>query len=1035
MRNIKDVLLGNVEQNHIKGEWDITPVVNTAVTVPAIVSAAGLTITASDTVLLDGTTVASEYLTGVARTNITLQSLANADAFQFGVEVVDTPSTNSAYALGFFIASDSLSDAQALSAVTNILVGSSLLGAGQLFHYILNYATTVQAITYGSKGPGPFINSSNTVPGMDVVPGSKSGLLLKRDVGVNNLNIGTFLENSDGTFNDLMAMTAVGTGNVFPDSLRVFVFALSADTGSGFQNVSFKITTDVAPTTYDITGTSYGALPGKDQTTWDASFGTVVTPPQVTTSTQAVFPLGAKSGQFYKTHLDPLWSGMAPSPYGLNVNGNQTILLTNVIPGNEDFVAYVDNESLEASVNQIIDPIVAAQDLQLQTITDLGVLVQQTQDDVNVALLNAPEAIVYIRNTSQAIGTPSLEFSAAVTFDTLDEGYNYLLTLPKFINKRIVLDDRPALLNAYSGDVNTVYNFAENNITLSSYSLFTGSFGPHTWGSNRVRLTCDCSSLRLDYFAGEFIRLTVRIPAGQLTNTVLGTDIINRIQLRNNVLLSTSDDDIRLNEASTILIGEDCQLILALVNDSTSYPAVNIKKGKGSFITLNNTLYPIEPANLPFVHVVADIDAKPDSFSGFDGIAASYSYTGVDSFKPDNIGSVRVIRDISELGIPDASGRYHITSSGKLLFVKSINFEDKGIVIDTGSTVELYCLHRGIILSGVSSVLPLIENRGVCYDHGVNIYHVGGVGIPAILNYRNYVRSGGVITADILFQSVDGGYGNYRFNIFDVDHYAYTGIYSASSVGKCGDFKMSGIRLHSIINTKGYLTLNLPTVTTGDYYLIDNITGVTGATNQGRGVIDIQGGMVVTGNLADIINITNINLARKGISIADVTINNVMVNWKNGSLFNFTGKTHGAYAVEGALESSGTLTAAPKTLQWVKYQGFALPSGINNAAMFLNGNGSGKKFRVQIKGRVLRSAGTSGTNARIFSSITTLDATGNSDIFNITVPLPTTATWAYFDEVRVVTLINASTVSLHISLDSSPTHLATSQLEYSITEL
>lgn len=1038
MRNIKNVLLGDVEQNHIKGIWDITPTVNTDVIVPSIVSVAGGNKVGSDTFVMDTTGVFDPFHVGVARTNINLRALENDHAFQIGLEVTDAPPSGQAFALGFYVDLPGLTDAAIRTKILNMLASGTPLGTGRIYHYLLSYGTTVLQILSAELANTatptgyPYIVTGIT-PGLDVEIGSTTGLVLCRAPGTNDVNLGMFGSNSTDTFTDLSGITTVDTYSFLDKDSVIYAFALSADIGSGLSNVAFKVTTTAAPSVFDITGTSYAALPDKNQATWDAEFIAPITGPIITSTSQAVFPPNAKAGQFYKTVMDPLWNGVLPTPYGLKVSDGQTVLLTEVLPGSESFVAYVDNVSLETSVNEITQPIAAQQASQLQTIADLGTLVQQTQSEVNVALLNAPEVIVYIKHTGQQLPIPELNFSTAVAFDTLDEGYNYLISLPRFIKKRMVLDNRPVPYCYYYGVDGTLYNFVENNITISSYTVFTEQYPDYTYETGRTVLVCDCTALRLDKFVGIYTKINTVIPSSVMQYSPIGTELLNRIQLVNNVRLETTDNDIDFS-GGFIFLGDWCNLSIGIANDPTFYSAATIRKGEHSYVSINNG-FGTEPASLPWVYIQSDINSLPDA-TNLSTQALNYTFTGQDQYAYDSFGGLQVIRHQSQLGAPDEFGQYHIQNSGRYLFVKSLDFIN-GIVISPSATVELYSLNDSVeITVNGSNTNSVIENRGICRDYGLNLYCTSGFGHPAILNYGSYYRRGGRITADTLFSSTDGGNVLHKFNLADVDHFSYSGYYYASTITECLEFRLVGIRLRSYIGQPGYLTFNLNNITVAQYYLVEGIVGASAVSVETRGFIDLQGSFNSSADLADIFNINNIDIVTKGATYMRlITKNATLFDWKKGGLFNYSNKQHSAYAYDAYIESMGGVITAPVINTWFTLNGF---NQTNNSIKYISSNKlDAKWFKITIKGNVYKDAtAPANANARIYIGAVKPGGIGNYDVIDLTVALPVALSAVPFEATKIASLKHLDALTLNISLTTSTTHYARiTELNYSVEEI
>lgn len=1067
MRNIKDVLRGGVEESSVKGIWDITPIVNIDETIPTLLSTDGLVISEvdADTATLALAGVTDQIVLGVARTNIDLSSLSNEDAFQFGIEALSNVATGNLVAVGYFIGSTTLTDAAAKTLIYNIILLGTTPPPGTVVHYTASDTNSFEVNTsVFTTDDG--VQFSYSVPGIDLATGSKGGMVLKRGTVADTIHFGTFLEDSTAAFNDLAAETVIDTAGVFINSLRVYVFALSYNLGepaSPHQDVTIKITTTAAPTIYDVTGTSYAAIVGNTQETWDAAFGTVVTPPRSSVTSQAVFPVGAKAGHFYKTYIDPQWGGNTPTPYGITAYNNQSILVTEVALGDERFVAYVDNTLMRAGselVVPIIDAqlvpltdeiaaqaveiaaVVAAQESQATDVLALGTAVEGALNDVELALLNAPEVVVYVRlpaNYSDA----SLNFSTSLTFLTLNDAYNYLITLPKQFKKRMVFDDRVNPLNVYTGVAGVTYLFVDNNITLSTYSEFTNLLDTYTAAVSRVHLTCDCSALLLDKFVGKYSKSATPVPTSSLATPPIAVSMSDRIRLLDRVYLETTDADIALTASRNIVLGDDCILKITLQSDSSLYPVMDIKKGARSYVRVFNTLPTFNPTVSPWLRINSDVSGYNDIFDNLRPNIATYTYFGLDALKLASIGSfgvVRVVRAISDLGTVDANGVVTINDNFSFLFVKSMHLGSGGIRIALSRTATFYALNDGVVISN-SGAIPLVENYGVCYDYGLHLV-IQDSTKTAILNHKGYHRAGGIIKADRLFESIQTGDGPHEFTITDVDHYAISSYYP-SIVGNCTNFQMTNIRLRTPVGIRGYLNFVMPTINAWDYYLVSGLKGVSGVSvnpSPNRGIIDLQGAAVINGDPSDVFNIKDIDIIHTATTsyYPVVTIKSVistLMAWKKGPLFNYENRRFSAYATESSAASSGTLGNAPKLLNWLKRDGLATVGGdFSHQVKYNSRVPEARFFRVSIKGTILRLAGTPDTAVgQIY--VVHGKPSGSATVFNFTVPLPLAATLYPFEASAIVSLNVYDTLALHISLSSSAAHEANSNVEYSIEEL
>lgn len=240
-RNIKEIILGLSDSPVIKEVWDITPITTVVTPDLDIVSTHNCTV-ASGEVIADVTGAMGTYYVSVVKTNITMQGLETDKTIKFGFEATDVP-TLSPCMIGIYIAPGSMTSGQVANEINSILFSGNPLPNNRIIHYSLHFNSTYQApttfrIPNAATASGIIGNFSNTAANRsDLAIGSKSGMLLSRRN--NNLYIGRFDVKSDGSTYDLNGREAVVNGPVFDNSMTVFFFTLSADLGSGLQNIAY----------------------------------------------------------------------------------------------------------------------------------------------------------------------------------------------------------------------------------------------------------------------------------------------------------------------------------------------------------------------------------------------------------------------------------------------------------------------------------------------------------------------------------------------------------------------------------------------------------------------------------------------------------------------------------------------------------------------------------------------------------------------------------------------------------------------------
>ncbi|RTL03600.1 hypothetical protein EKK58_12665 [Candidatus Dependentiae bacterium] len=1032
-RNIKNLIKGLSDSPIIKEIWDITPV--TTVTTPdlAIVETSGCTVTGGQ-VVTDSTGVTDPQWVTAVKTNITMQGLETDKTIKFGFEATDVP-TDAPCILGIYIAPGNLSAAQVATEVKAVLFSGAPLPNNRIFHCALSFNTTYQApttfrIPNAATPNGVIGNFSNIAVGRsDLNVGSKSGMLLARRS--NDLYIGRFDVKSDGSDYDLNGRRAIINGPVFPDTLTVYYITLSVDLGNGLQNIAYIPSVTVESPAYDVTGTSASLTPPPNNVDW-INFDNPIRP-SFSTATQAVLPSDVRIDQMYRTYINPAYTGPDPTPYGHPLKNNQTVLI-NGVSGLGAITALVDNQTLVELVDDITQPITDQQVTMLQTITDLGDLIADAQADVNKALLNAPEVVAYVKNLTGTLPNPLHEFSTSVTFDSLHEAYIYLISLPVFIKKRIVLDDRLAPL--IEGEVGYLYNFIENNITISSYVCFTELFQNQTWVTSNVTVQLDCTSIRFDKFTGNYESKNNPIPSGNLDNNPSTQAMPNRVHLMNNVKLFISDQHLDLSGSNSIVMGQDCSLYLDIVNTPYNYQPIYVHKGERSFITVNNISFPATPIAKPFLFITTPVDNYLDT-TGTLADSVYYTYLAGDPFRYDPSGQLIVVRDISQLGAPTAFGQYVLQDNRRYLFAKSLDLGTGGLLIPGGFSVTLHAVSPDIWLK-VGQTGNVIENRGICNDNGVSLMSQALTGHPAILNYGTYIREGGKIQANTLFNSIydtSGGSSTHIFRMNNVDHYMYSGNYRPSAVSQCRDFRLTNIRLHDAIEGFGYMNFNTPNVGAAESYLVDGISGEVYTTGGSRGVFEFTPFTTVDASLSNVFTFKNIcikNLSSNTLPLYSIGGNPLRLS--TNPLFNYEGKRYGVTAVEPSASSRGTLSTA--TLSLVN----AFPVGFRrdvHAFKLLDREAIAlfRQFSVRIKGKIRKTTSAAG-DGRIFAAVGKPNGIGGYDVFNITVPLPSANTQVAFESRKIINLYNQDTIEFCGSLSTSTTEFVYfTDLELDIAEI
>lgn len=461
MRDIKQVLRGFIPGGEIK-EWDVTPTVTAT---PAIFTDEGIHNATFDGTLLhvNGLANSDPLYIGAMKTALTMQALSDGDGYRYSVRLADILSEG-ALIFGIAVLPSTMSASDAAAELFTTVSGTP--STPSIFSIMLRATSEKQSLLMGSVAtdlvPSFSIGAAISVTNSFVADTEYTEHLFIRKYN-GKLYLAKELVDSDGITYNILGMTEIANNPVIADDLTVFVFAgsllMSGGVAPTHGNFFIEPTCALAPLTTNVAGTAFELQIG-DQTVFDGYFP-IIKQPVGTTVTQKTFPLGTRPLEQYKTKVVGQ-VGVPIAPYGITVSPNQILVVNNVDLGSESFTPLVDN----ASISDLLAPVFTQQTAMLQSIAEIGSLVQQTATDVNKALINAGEMIVFVKDN-----VDNTDLNSNITFNTLEAAYAYLITFPHFIKKRIVLDDRSGFLLAGNGET---YNCAANNVVLSTYLAYTG---------------------------------------------------------------------------------------------------------------------------------------------------------------------------------------------------------------------------------------------------------------------------------------------------------------------------------------------------------------------------------------------------------------------------------------------------------------------------------------------------------------------------------------------------------------------------------
>lgn len=861
MRSIKQLIRGLSDSPVIKEDWDITPVTET-ITPDLVITQTHNCVNNSGQIVADVTGITDGQYLSAVKTNLTMQALENNKTIKFGFTANDIP-TLSPCLIGIYLAPSSHTAVQVTNEVYGILFQGLPLANNRILHYSLFFGSTYQAptkwrIPNTATPNGVTGNLVNSVAKADLATGSQSGMLLSRRN--NNLYIGRFDNHSDGVQYDLNGREAIVNGPVIADTMTVFFVTLVADQGSGLENIAYTPSVTLVPTGYDTAGTSVSRLTPPNNVDW-ANFAAPARPSYSTTR-QASLPSNVRIGQFYRVTIDPSYTGADPTPYGYPLKNNQTVLI-NSVTGNGAITAYVDNETLVTMVNDITQPMADQQVTMLQSISDIGALVAQTQSEVNVALLNTEELVVYVKvgNGLLGAGKEDLEFSSAVVFESFDAAYEYSITLPKFLKKRIVFDDRTASVTDIDSVAGKTYYLLENSITLSNYTKFTNLDIRPVTNYPSVNLTFNSTGIKVDKFKGTYLVEDTKIPCSISEATLpitFGT--ISSINVGDDCELTITDNTVDFSIAENIIkIGERSLLNVFLFSGilANNYQPFRFYRGKDSSVNLSqNSLYVKHPLFTNFVRINRPHDNSQDTIQ-LDEMDVRNEWTDIDPLTDNN--NARIIRSLVDLGQRDGFGNFQLLT-GKYLFAKSLDLRNSSLVIEYGQVVELEALPSVIISNTVDK--PVLVNKGVCYDDAVTFkLNTYTLNIPIIQNTHRYYRNGGKLIGNKLFttnRSIGGYY--HEFVMTNVEHFADPSVGINNyfpEVGECDNFVFSNIKLNTVLGNIPVIQLNIAQLNIIQRYFISNVVARYNSIPS-FGIVNITGSFTKTdGRITDAISIKN----------------------------------------------------------------------------------------------------------------------------------------------------------------------------------
>lgn len=696
-----------------------------------------------------------EYAVSAVKTNIQATCLTDDTNAMYGLTT--TVLNGGGYVLrGTALAPDTWSAAQLKDTIIELLFSN---GVTTTDAFIVTLALTMgvnetnQQMIYNGQSAAA-ITSANHSPGLAGVGNTCYTLLGGGGV---DTAIGAAVVGDDGITYDLYSGITLNDAATFPPSLTLFYFTVQVDPGgSGLGTLTCKpALTNLLPNAgMSVDGTTYGA--NHADADWALLFPGGFTSAQSVTVTQATYPTSAIVGSVFETYVDAGYVGY-PAPYGISTQPLETVQITSLTPGSESHVRLLRG----AALSDVWDAMSTLQNLTTAMQSSLTTL----SGELSSAALGNDEIVVYVKNFN--VTTP---LTGVMVFDTFTLAYNYLLTQPQFLRKRIVFDDReydtprvvvPAVQS-------TVYMLLQNNITLSTYLSYTGypyelptdSSTPYTV----MRVQVD--GLLLDKFSGALDAIQTGDPTTLvLTNISAYPHAFDyNLRIGDDCTVWIRPMAIGVNNGGNVLVGERSQLFwdYGALSGALARP-IAIYTGAYSSTTLNGsavnsvsgtgkmlTMYSHASSTIT---LLSDLGTSVDYYPLDPAITGRFAYDGY-----------TIIRDVADFGNMIQSG-YVDLQPGKYWIVGIVDLGDMfisppgwghAVIVGVSGSALLSTNHVitrntyigtnlriiNVDLVSTGSGTTALTATGVVYLRNVRMY----ADTPLILNDSQYVTE---ISADI----------------------------------------------------------------------------------------------------------------------------------------------------------------------------------------------------------------------------------------------------------------------------------------------
>lgn len=616
-------------QPHIR-DWNVTP---TVVSVPFALAFDELHQATHNpglgTINVNGGTLPAPTNTvpanaGTVKTNLTLANIPPTTAASIGLEMVSVPTV-----AGFFVILMSWLPGHLTAAEANAIATASIVESTDyepsLIHLSLslgptNQQTGVQAFLTDDVTPVAVSRSvqiSGTTRAVTLENGASVFMMVGRNAGRLSVGMGDLAP--DEVAYDLHALDSLEDNPNADETMRLYITVLlhGGGTGGSYSPVTLRPFVNIQMPSYDLTDTAYLAE-GGTQENWDYLFPNGFADMVTDSVTQATFPNDVSVGQMYRTLVDVGYTApYPPTPYGKQVTHRAKVIAEDTTVGSESYTILLDDES-----NQALADAVAAATAQVQ-ILDAAVttveegLVALGEEQVDKHLLTAERAgeiVVYV----QPLGLgPDHDLPLNRRFLSFDNAYEYLITLPKYLRKRIVMDDRDyttALTVSGLGVLDKTYALLANGIILSTWNAFHGTplVDPLSATSPTLRLRMTADGFYFDHceayvYDGNNSGMT---PAFSLAPVALVDTSSNAFTYRHPLTIgdwcaiSFETGAVNLSAGGNIRMGDNSVVSFAPPETAWTGP-LDIEVGNGSKVLMYGSV-PTNPITALVVHGAID---------------------------------------------------------------------------------------------------------------------------------------------------------------------------------------------------------------------------------------------------------------------------------------------------------------------------------------------------------------------------------------------------------------------------------------------